>query len=298
MVPKRPKQVAVIARRGKTFGGGRRELRSRLREAGYDAPLWYEIPKSSRAKKALKHAMKHGAELVLLWGGDGLVQHAIDAVVHGKHRVPLAIMPAGTANLLAHNLGVPMDVKGALDAGLGGVRRAIDVGVLNGECFAVMAGTGADALTMHAVSKVAKERVGALAYFRSGIRAIHEPPVPMTIEVDGKRWFRGDASCVLLGNVGTIQGGVQLFPQASPTDGKLELAVVTAGTKVEWARVMARVATGHPGRSPFVKTTRAKRVCVQREAPAPYELDGGDRDPVARLDVHVLARAVAICVPR
>lgn len=145
-------------------------------------------------------------------------------------------------------------MREAVEAGLRGVRQRIDVGVLNGERFAVMAGTGVDAITMRDVTKSAKEHVGALAYFRSGIRAVKEPAAHLEIRVDGKPWFEGAASCVLVGNVGKIQGGIELFPDASPIDGKLELAVITADAGLDWARLLARVATGHPNKSPFVRT--------------------------------------------
>lgn len=292
-----PKRIAVIAHERKTFGGGRRELRRVLKEAGYSEPLWYEVPKSSKASKAIRRAMREGAELLYLWGGDGMVQRSIDAIVRHSLSVPIAILPAGTANLLANNLGVPLNVPDAVALGLRGARQAIDVGVVNGECFAVMAGTGADAITMRDVTKTAKKRVGALAYFRSGIHAIHQPPTSLAIRVNGKAWFEGDASCMLIGNVGAIQGGIELFPNASPVDGKLELAVVTAKTPMEWARVFARVGTGHASRSPFVRTTRATKITIAMAIEQPYELDGGDRDPIGKLKVRVVPAAVTICLP-
>ncbi len=109
--------------------------------------------------------------------------------------------------------------------------------------------------------------------------------------------FSGKASCVLVGNVGTITGGIKLFPKASPIDGKLELAVVTAGSEIEWARVFACVATGHASRSPFVRTTRATRISVKMKTTEPYELDGGDREPTKALKFSVETRAIAVCVP-
>ena len=120
-------------------------LRSELRFVSCD-PLWYEVPKSRKAPKQVKRALDEGAELVFAWGGDGTVQRCID-VLAGTG-TPLAIVPAGTANLLATNLGIPQDIEGAVAAGLGGARRAIDVGRLNGERFGVMAGAGLDAAMM------------------------------------------------------------------------------------------------------------------------------------------------------
>lgn len=293
-----PERVAVVLRRGKTFGGGRRELRKVLREAGHDSPLWYEISRGKEVKRTLETAIGEGAERLFLWGGDGLVQRSIDALVHGGQDVPFAILPAGTGNLLARHFDVPQDVRRAVEIGLGGRVKRIDVGEMNGECFAVMGGCGVDAVTMGEVSKASKQRLGALAYFRSGVRAVHAPPQPVRVRVDGKDWFEGRAACVLVGNVGEIQGGLHLFPRAEPDDGRLEVAVVTADTKSEWARVLARVATGHPDRSPFVQATRAKKLSVRHAAPVAYEMDGGARDPVKKLKVRIRPKAVALCVPR
>jgi YegS/Rv2252/BmrU family lipid kinase len=289
--------VAVVAHAGKSFGGGLQELRKVLDAAGHPTPLWYEVQKSKKAPRAIRRALRDGADLVYVWGGDGMVQHCIDAMADADRKVPIAILPAGTANLLANNLGIPIDIAQAVDLGLAGVRQPLDVGVVNGERFAVMAGTGVDAITMRDVSTEGKERLGRLAYFRSGVNALRKDPVPMTIRVNGKAWFTGEASCVLVGNVGTIAGDLKPFPDASPVDGKLEVAVVTANTKMDWARVFARLATGHADRSPFVRTTRATKIVVALEEEAPYELDGGDRGLTSKLKFRVEPGAITVCVP-
>ena len=136
--------VAVVAHARKKLGGGLTELRSVLADAGIDDPLWFEVPKSKYAPKCVRTAIDEGADLLFVWGGDGMVQRCIDAV--GTEPVVLAILPAGTGNLLAHNLGIPIDLEQAVEVGLHGARRTIDVGRVNGERFAVMAGTGLDAL--------------------------------------------------------------------------------------------------------------------------------------------------------
>jgi len=292
-----PRHVAVVAHAGKTFGGGLQELRKVLDAAGHPAPLWYEVQKSRKAPRAIRRAISDGADLIFVWGGDGMVQRCVDALADADCKVPIAILPAGTANLLANNLGVPIDIAQAVDLGLHGIRQALDVGVVNGERFAVMAGTGLDAVTMRDVSTGEKERLGRLAYFRSGMNAVRRDPVLLSIAVNGKTWFAGKASCVLVGNVGTITGGIKPFPDASPVDGKLEIAVVTAKSTMDWARVFARLATGHASRSPFVRTTRAKKIVVELAKKAPYELDGGDRKPTGKLKFRVEPGAITVCVP-
>src|SRR5689334_22123870 len=168
--PSKKVRVAVVAHSGKTLGGGLEELRAVLARAGHPRPLWFEVPKSAAAKRAVRRAVKKGATVLFAWGGDGLVQRCVDALAGSD--VSLAILPAGTANLLATNLGIPRDVAKAVRIGLRGRVYPLDVGVMNGERFAVMAGTGLDALIMDDVSRAEKERLGRLAYVRSGVKAI------------------------------------------------------------------------------------------------------------------------------
>jgi len=94
--------VAVVAHAGKSLGGGLGELRGVLAREGVTDPLWYEVTKSRKAPKRARRALAQGAEVIFVWGGDGTVQRCIDAVA-GTDAV-LAILPAGTANLLAANL--------------------------------------------------------------------------------------------------------------------------------------------------------------------------------------------------
>src|SRR5204863_2008628 len=101
--------VAVVAHSGKTLGGGLSELRRVLGRAGYAKPIWYEVPKSRKAPKAVRRAVKKGARLIFVWGGDGMVQRCIDALA-GTKKVELAIVPAGTANLFATNLGIQKQI--------------------------------------------------------------------------------------------------------------------------------------------------------------------------------------------
>ena len=149
------------------------------------------------------------------------MQRCIDAV--GDAPVVLAILPAGTGNLLARNLGIPIDLEQAVDVGLHGAHRTIDVGRVNGERFAVMAGTGLDALMIRDAGRSMKDRFGRAAYVWTGAKNLKMPPFRARIEVDGTPWFDGKAGCILVGNVGKVLGGVEAFDDVSPEDGLLEL---------------------------------------------------------------------------
>ena len=289
-----PPTTAVVAHTKKTLGGGLDELRGQLRRAGLN-PDWYEVPKSRKAPGKVRKALKNGAELIFVWGGDGMVQRCADAIAGSSagSRVAMAVLPAGTANLFADNLGLRRGRRRDLREH----RRRLDLGKVNGEHFAVMAGAGFDGELIRGADRGLKDRVGRLAYLWTGLRQVGHPPVPATIRVDGDEWFDGHASCVLLGNVGTIGGGIPAFVDASPDDGWLEVGVATAHGAVQWARTLGRMAAGQAERSPFVQTTRARRVQVDLGAPMTYELDGGVRDRTTRLDAKVVPGAITVCVP-
>jgi diacylglycerol kinase (ATP) len=287
--------VAVVAHRDKRLGGGLPELRRTLIANGVTDPMWFEVPKSAKAPKLIRRAVKQGADLVFVWGGDGMVQRCIDAVAGSD--VAIAILPAGTANLLATNLDIPKDLAEAVAIGLHGSRRSLDVGVLNGERFAVMGGAGFDARIMGGVDGAAKKRLGRAAYFGSSARAMSAGRRQMRVKVDGKLWFDGKASCVLFGNVGTVTGGLCIFPDAKPDDGLLEIGVVTAHRWSDWLRVVSRIVTRHPDASPMVKMTRGRKVSVRLDRSMPYELDGGARTKTRKLRVEVEPASVCICVP-
>jgi diacylglycerol kinase (ATP) len=287
--------VAVVAHAGKSFGGGLSELRQVLAREGFADPLWYEVKKSRKAPKYARRARAHGADVIFVWGGDGTVQRCIDAVA-GTDAV-LAILPAGTANLLAANLDIPADLTEAVQVGLHGDRRRLDTGSLNGEHFAVMAGAGFDARMIKEADRGMKDRVGRAAYLYAGVRNLSARRVNAVIEADGRRFFKGRLSCVLVGNVGKLLGGVEAFPGAQPDDGLLELGVVTAKNPAEWARTLGRVALGEAGKSPFVEVVQGRKFRIRLDRRLPCELDGGARPAAGKMRIKVHPSSITICVP-
>jgi diacylglycerol kinase (ATP) len=297
IVPSEPatRTVAVLAHEGKTLDGGLAQLRHTLARHGVTDPLWYEVAKSKKAPKQARRALADGAELVFVWGGDGMVQRCIDALA--GHDVTIAIVPAGTANLLATNLGIPKDLEAAVALAFNGARRKLDAGIVNGEHFAVMAGAGFDALMIRDADRGLKDRVGRLAYVFTGAKNLRVQRVGTRIKVDGRKWFDAKAGCVLVGNVGKVLAGVTAFDHARPDDGVLELGVVTANGIWQWTRALARTAAGHADKSPFVRVVSGREFDVKLRHALPYELDGGERPPTTRLRISIHPSAIAVCVP-
>jgi diacylglycerol kinase (ATP) len=287
--------IAVIAHSGKSFGGGLGELRQVLDEAGFPQPLWYEVAKSKQAPDCAREALEAGADLLFVWGGDGTVQRCIDTVAGTG--LTLAILPAGTANLLASNLGIPQDIAAAVEIGLHGERHPLDTGTVNGEHFAVMAGAGLDALMIRDADAGLKDRVGRAAYLWTGAKNLGASPVRAKVDVEGRRFYKGVITCVLVGNVKEVFGGIEVFDGSRPDDGLMELGVVTAKSRTQWARTIGRVVLGRAENSPFVVTTRGTTMRVDFEKATAYEIDGGVRSATKKLRIKVRPASITICVP-
>jgi diacylglycerol kinase (ATP) len=287
--------IAVVAHSKKSFGEGLGELRRVLHDAGFPEPLWYEVAKGRQAPQCAKQAMAEGADVLFVWGGDGTVQRCINAVA-GTDAV-IAILPAGTGNLLATNLGVPQDITQAVEIGLHGERRPLDTGTVNGEHFTVMAGAGLDALMIKDADAGLKDRFGRAAYLWTGARNLQASPVKAKVVVEGRRFHQGKITCVLVGNVKDVFGGVEVFDGSRPDDGLLEVGIVTAKSLGQWIRTVGAVVLGRTENSPFVVTTRGSRIKVTFDKPTVYELDGGVRKKTKRLKIKVCPKSITVCVP-
>jgi diacylglycerol kinase family enzyme len=286
--------VGVVAHADK---GSSRDL-SRLRRilaSRWIDPMWREARKSKHMTNEAGDLIEEGADLIFVWGGDGAVQRVMGALV--GRPVTLAVIPAGTANLFAKNLGIPSELGSAVEVGLDGARRRLDVGKIDGEVFGVMAGTGLDAAMLQGADGFLKDRFGVLGYVWAGATSLGHLAVETSIEVDGAAWFDGTSSCVLIGNMGELVKGIAPFPDARPDDARLEIGVVTADGALEWGRTLARSVVGDPVDSPFVQRTRGERFRVTLADARPYELDGGVRKPKRRIKCKVKPGAITVAVP-
>jgi diacylglycerol kinase family enzyme len=286
--------IALIAH-GRKRTADLPELRRALERSGVADPLWVEVPKSKRAPKQLRKLLAKGADHVFVWGGDGMAQRCIDTLAGSG--CTMAIVPAGTANLLASNLGIPKEIEGAVTTGLFGASRSIDVASMNGERFAVMAGAGFDAEMIGGADGTLKDRLGRAAYLWTGAKSMRTPSFTAKIRVEGNPWYEGPASCILAGNVGALFAGVEVFADATPDDGQIDIAVITAEGVAEWTRTVARTVAGSPERSPFFRVTKGRKVKVKLDRKVPYELDGGARSKIKSYRLVVEPGAITVRVP-
>ena len=229
--------IGVLAHSKKKLGGsGLDDLRRALADKGVDAPALARGRQAAGRPRRRRRAGRRGRRDAVRLG-----RRRHRAAVHRRPRSAppaLAILPAGTANLFAGNLGVPTDLEAAVSIGLGGRRRTLDLGTVNGERFGVMAGVGFDAEMIRTAEAGLKDRLGRLGYIVAGALGLQRDAVQTRVTVDGTTWFEGPSTCVLVGNMGDVFGGISPFPDARPDDGRLDVGVVTADSVVDWARTL------------------------------------------------------------
>ena len=210
--------------------------------------------------------------------------------------VPLAIIPLGTGNLLARNVGVPMGLEEALEVALGGAQRPIDAGRVNGSLFVVMAGLGLDARMLDDTSEPLKKRLGWLAYALTAVRHLGDRPMKVTVRADAGRRRRFRASAVVVGNVGWLQGGVPLLPDARPDDGVLDAVVLIAGGLAGWLAVAADILLRRPANG-GTHRIRFSELRVTLDTEQPWELDGEVAGSTRQLTVVAQPGALLLRVP-
>jgi YegS/Rv2252/BmrU family lipid kinase len=272
----------------------RKRIRAVLDDAPFKSVEWVEVPKGSAAKKAAKQAVARGTDIVLACGGDGTVRAAAEAVVGSD--ATLAVLPTGTANQFARAMSIPSEPEGVLELLASRQVRTIDTGRCNDMTFLVMAGIGFDAALIDAADDD-KERLGMVAYLRAGAKEVRQrAPFPIEVDVDGDRVFEGEASCLLVANIGTLNG-FEALPDASPTDGRLDLAVVTAAGVKEWAALMLSAVRHRQHLSGRADLHGGEKITVRTPSKHRFELDGGVKGKAKKLVFEVLPSSLTVCAP-
>ncbi len=268
---------------------------------GWPAARWYETSAEDPGHGQTQQAVRDGATLVCPLGGDGTVRSVASALV--GEDVPLGLLPGGTGNLLARNLDLPVtDLAASLDIALSGVDRAIDVGTVSWDggqeqIFLVMAGLGLDADTMAGADETIKNTVGWPAYVLSGARALRGAGFRVSVQADASAPIDSQARSVVVGNCGTLTGGIALMPQALLDDGRLDAVVVAPQGVLGWLGVMADVATRHRRGSRRLQRRTSASITVRAERPVQAEIDGDAVGRRQRMVSGVRPLALRVRVP-
>ncbi|RCK68435.1 phosphatase PAP2 family protein [Desertihabitans brevis] len=280
--------------------GFRRRVEYELDARGY-RPLWLETTAADPGRAMTLRAVRERADLVLGAGGDGTIRIICDGLAGTG--IPFGLIPAGTGNLLAKNLGIPLDESTALLMALDGVDTPVDLvrlavdGQQPGEHFSVMAGLGVDAVIMAATNPDLKRAVGSAAYFVAAARHASYPPVNARIRVDDGPELRRRASVIVIGNVGFLQGGIPLIPDARANDGLLDLMVASPRSARDWARIVTRVLTRREHGDAALDRITGRRVSIRIDRTDPYQMDGDTVGTCSQLVAEVVPGALTLRLP-
>ena len=319
-------RAAVVFNPTKSGVDSLREAVTRAEERqGFAPSMWIETTADDPGKGMAKQALDAGVDLVIAAGGDGTVR-SVAAAVRGTG-VPVGIVPLGTGNLFARNLGIPVnDLGDAVVLAFAGLDRAVDVlvagvtrpdGTDETHASLVMSGIGIDAAMIANTNPDLKKRVGWLAYVDAGLRAIPaSKPFRVVHRIDAGRLHRSKVSSILVANLGYLPGNIELIPDAEIDDGKLDVVVLQPRNimgwllvwrKVTWEnRVLRKSAIGRQfldltggKRRREVVYSRGRAVDIEIEADAEeFEIDGDEFGTVVSARFRVDPAALIVRVPR
>lgn len=251
---------------------------------------------SGDAERFARQAVADGVDIVASYGGDGTVMEVARGVMGSS--VPLAILPGGSANLMAVELGIPKDLEqaAAIAADPDSPTRQVDVGLLGESYFLLRVGIGFGARKVAYADRKLKNRFGVLAYSVAAVKAIKDTKTAhYRITLDDKLIEADGVTCLIdnAGNMG-IQG-VQPAKNISVSDGLLD--VLLLGSK----GLVNMVTSGTSGQAnnaePVIEHWQAHNIHIEADPPQPVQVDGEmvDDTPVS---ARVLPGALKVIIPK
>jgi diacylglycerol kinase (ATP) len=279
----------------------RRHVEYELASRGWSKALWLETTQEDPGRAMTATAVAEQVDLVLGAGGDGTIRVICAGLADTG--IPFGLIPAGTGNLLARNIGIPLDEAAALDVAFDGYDMPIDLVRLSvddqePDHFAVMAGVGIDAMIMQATNKDLKKAVGSAAYFVSAAQNANHPALHATIQVDDQPTLKRKAHVIVVGNVGYLQANIPLIPDAKPNDGLLDVLIASPRGMSDWIKLTTRVLTRQRRTDAQLDRLTGRKVQITVEERDHYQLDGDTVGECNTMTAEVAAGALILRVAR
>ena len=302
-LPSERKKLAAILNPVKVGDVGQFQMmvESLAAESGYASVAWWQTTVEDTGHGMAHEAAVSGSDVVLAIGGDGTIRAVCEELAGTG--IPVGIVPAGTGNLLARNLDIPLYLRSAVDVGLNGQDRAIDMVEVTGDkmedaTYLVMAGMGFDAAIMEGVNEDIKAKVGWLAYVWSALKSLMFPAIRVEVSVDGGEFTRHRARTLVIGNVGSLQAGMPLIPDAAIDDGLLDVVLLYPRRFLSWVPLALRVLTKNKRTDETITRMTGREVVVRTSVEAPRQLDGDLIAPGRELRATCVHGRLLVRVPR
>jgi YegS/Rv2252/BmrU family lipid kinase len=281
------------------------QARRILSANGIEAEL-AETTAPGHATEIAQQAARDGRQLVITCGGDGTLNEVVNglATYMNGHRVPLALLPGGTANIMAKELALPWDIPRAAKRLVGGEVHDIALGLAASleqpekkRFFLSVGGAGPDGMIVYSVDLGLKARVGVLAYWWQGAREVLRYKFPRFRIRTGERQI--DGTLVVVGRTKHYGGPFKITDQADLFEDQFEVMALTTQSGLRYLSYLPTLWMGNLRREEDVHFWKAdKLVCEPLGGnPVHAQLDG---EPFARLPVEfsIVPRALQLLVPR
>jgi YegS/Rv2252/BmrU family lipid kinase len=259
-------------------------------KAGHAEDLAREAAKLAQAKAA-----KGEAQIVVAYGGDGTVGDVMRGILGSE--ATLGIIPVGTGNDLARNLGLKLDLQEAVATVLNGVVRRIDIGTANGTPFINNAGTGFDAAVMKTMNTGIKKARGQFAFQMAILKTFPGyKPFTLTVETGDGETITEKAFLVSILNGKMYGGGMMAAPAADMDDGQLDVMIIKAMPKLPLLlSLMPQVTAGRHQNHAAVRMLKVRNMKVTTTPPQPLNIDGDVRG-LTPLEIGVMPMAMKVLV--
>ena len=276
---------------------GQAEARARLAtdavRANREEPRVFVTERAGHARELAKAAAADGARLVIAWGGDGTINETASALAFGQ--VPLGIIPAGSGNGLARELGISVDPRQAIANAVRATPRPIDVGEIEGRFFVNIAGIGMEAHVASRFNAADNPRRGFLGYIAITARAVFSyVPQRYRITADGRQIER-TAVLVSIANSPQFGNGARIAPGALVDDGLLDLVMIEERSRFGTVCQMPRLFNGTVSRIPGCTIDRVRDLTIEADNPMTFHVDGEPIEGGTRLRALVHRHALKIC---
>ena len=242
--------------------------------AQYDQPWDARITHAAGDATALtKAAIADGADLIAAYGGDGTVMEVANGLIGTD--IPLAILPGGTGNALAVELGIPLDLTAAVEliCNEDALLRPIDIGQSGDQYFMLRASIGLQAALAEKASREMKERFGFLAYILSGLDVIRQPQrATFTLTIDGEEQTAEGITCLVANSAGVGAIKLRLSATTLLDDGLLDVFVLDEG--LDSALSMAASILEWEGSAVALRHWQGRAIKVEADPALAVRLDG------------------------
>ena len=266
-----------------------------LADSGFEVRLCLTESLEHACRLATDVAVDPHCALVVAAGGDGTIRE----VAHGLEggHTPLLIVPSGTENLLANELGFDWRLETLIRTFEGGITRPLDLGTANGRCFASIAGFGFDAAVVDRVNQQRTGHINHFDYIHPLWRTFWSHTFePMTVVVDGQQIFSG-RGLVFVGNISRYAIGLQLLHYADYGDGLLDICIYKCGGRIHLVKHSILTVLKLHAKCRDVICRQGKQITVTAEAGSVTAEIDGDPGPALPVHIEVVPGAVQCLVP-